>query len=119
MGLFDRWKLPSVNVPQARDLLDSGAVMLDVRDNNEWNAGRVPGAVHVPLNQVGAQAARRLPKGRIVIVACRSGSRSRSATRMLREKGIEAYTLSGGLRAWDREGQRIVGKSPTRPGAII
>ena len=119
MGFFDRFKLPSVNVPQAREYLDQGAVMLDVRENNEWNAGRVPGAVHVPFAQVGTQAARRLPKGRIVIVACRSGNRSRSATRMLRERGIEAYSLSGGLRAWEREGQRIVGKSATRAGAVI
>ena len=65
--------------------------MLDVRDNSEWNAGRVPGAVHVPAANVAAQAPKRLPKGRPVVVACRTGSRSKSATRLLREQGIEAY----------------------------
>ena len=117
MGLFDRFKLPSVKPAEAMEMLSSGATMLDVRDNSEWNAGRVPGAVHVPIKNVGAQAPKRLPKGRPVIVACRTGSRSKGATRILREKGIEAYSLTGGLTAWESAGGRITGKG-SRPGMI-
>ena len=98
-------------------MLRSGATLLDVRENAEWNAGHVPGAVHVPARQVGAQAAKRLPKGRPVIVTCRTGARSRSATRILREKGIDAFNLSGGMSAWESAGGRIVGKG-NRPGMI-
>lgn len=102
---------------QAKELLESGAAFLDVRENSEWNAGHVPGAVHVPARNVSDQAPKRLPKGRPVVVACRTGARSRGATRMLREKGIEAYNLSGGLAAWESSGGRVVGKG-NRPGMI-
>ena len=98
-------------------MLQSGASLLDVRDNGEWNVGHVPGAVHIPLRNVGAQATKRLPKGRPVIVTCRTGARSRGATRILREKGIEAFNLSGGMAAWESAGGRLVGKGK-RPGMV-
>jgi rhodanese-related sulfurtransferase len=117
VGFFDRFTLPSVKAADAMEMLSDGATMLDVRENSEWNAGRVPGAVHVPVKNVSAQAPKRLPKGRPVIVACRTGSRSKGAVRLLREKGIEAYSLSGGLTAWESAGGRIQGKG-NRPGMI-
>lgn len=117
VGLFDRFKLPSVKPAQAQEMLRAGATLLDVRENSEWNAGHAPGAVHVPVSNVGTQAPKRLPKGRPVIVTCRSGSRSRGATRILREKGIEAYNLSGGMSAWESAGGRLIGKG-NRPGTI-
>ena len=117
VGLFDRFKLPSVRPAEAQELLSSGAAFLDVRENAEWNAGHVPGAVHVPVRNVSAQAPKRLPKGRPVVVACRTGARSKGATRMLRAKGIEAYNLTGGMTAWESSGGRIVGKG-NRPGMI-
>ena len=117
MGLFDRFKLPTVKPAQAQEMLKSGATLLDVRENSEWNAGHAPGAVHIPVRNVGSQATKRLPKGRPVIVTCRTGARSRGATRILREKGIEAYNLSGGLSAWESSGGRVVGKG-NRPGTI-
>lgn len=117
MGLFDRFKLPSVKPDQAIEMLRSGATLLDVRDNAEWNAGHVPGAVHVPAKNVASQAMKRLPKGRPVIVTCRTGARSRGVTRILREKGVEAFNLSGGMAAWESAGGRLIGKG-NRPGMI-
>jgi rhodanese-related sulfurtransferase len=99
------------------DMLRSGATLLDVRENAEWNAGHVPGAVHLPAKNVAAQALKRLPKGRSVVVTCRTGARSRGVTRILREKGIDAVNLSGGMAAWESAGGRIVGKG-NRPGMI-
>lgn len=117
MGLFDRFKLPSVKPAEAMEMLRSGATMLDIRENNEWNAGHAPGAVHVPVKNVASQALKRLPKGRPVIVTCRTGARSRGATRILREKGVDAINLSGGMAAWESAGGRIIGKG-NRPGMI-
>lgn len=99
------------------EMLRSGATMLDIRENNEWNAGHAPGAVHVPVKNVASQALKRLPKGRPVIVTCRTGARSRGATRILREKGVDAINLSGGMAAWESAGGRIIGKG-NRPGMI-
>ena len=98
-------------------MLRSGATLLDVRDNAEWNAGHAPGAVHVPVRSVADQAPKRIPKGRPVIVTCRTGARSRGATRLLREKGIDAYNLAGGMSAWESAGGRVIGKG-NRPGII-
>jgi len=117
VGLFDRFKLPAVKADEAMEMLRSGATLLDVREKSEWNAGHAPGAVHVPVKNVPSQAVKRLPKGRPVIVTCRTGSRSRGATRILREKGIEAFSLSGGMNAWESAGGRVVGKG-NRPGVI-
>lgn len=117
MGLFDRFKQPQVNASKAIELVSGGATLLDVRENSEWNAGHAPGAVHIPLAQVATTAGRRLPKGRQVIVVCRSGSRAGGAARTLRAQGIEAVNLKGGLRAWEAAGGRIVGKG-NRPGVV-
>lgn len=117
VGWFDRFTLPSVKPDEAMDMLRSGASLLDVRENAEWNAGHAPGAVHVPVKHVADQAPKRIPKGRPVIVTCRTGTRSRGATRILREKGIDAYNLSGGMSAWESAGGRVIGKG-NRPGII-
>lgn len=98
-------------------LVTQGATLLDVRENNEWNAGHAPSAVHIPLDQVAAQAGRRLPKGKQVIVVCRSGARAGRAATTLRAAGMDAVNLRGGMRAWEGAGGRVVGKG-NRPGVI-
>lgn len=117
VGLFNRFKLPSVKPEEAQEMLRAGATLLDVRENSEWNAGHAPGAVHVPVRNVATQAPKRLPKGRPVIVTCKSGARSKGATRVLIEKGIDAYNLSGGMSGWESAGGRLVAKG-NRPGML-
>lgn len=117
MGFFSRFRKPSVSAADAIEQVAGGATLLDVRDNREWNAGHAPGAVHIPVDQVAGTAVRRLPKGKPVIVVCRSGSRASSATTTLRTLGIEAVNLRGGVRAWESAGGRVVGKG-NRPGIV-
>lgn len=117
MGFFSRFKQPAVPAAEAIRLVAEGATLLDVRENNEWNAGHAPGAIHIPAAQVAGQAPRRLPKGKQVIVVCRSGARARGATTALRSAGIEALNLRGGMRAWESAGGRVVGKG-NRPGVV-
>ena len=117
MGLFSRFRLPSVSAADAIAQVADGATLLDVRDNREWNAGHAPGAVHIPVDQVAATAVRRLPKGKPVIVVCRSGARASGATSTLRSLGIEATNLKGGMRSWESAGGRVVGKG-NRPGIV-
>ena len=106
----------SVKVAQARELVDDGAAMVDVRTTQEWNAGHPPFAVHVPLEAMGR--ASRLPKSKPVVVVCRSGSRSRQACKTLSGMGYEVVNLSGGLAAWRRAGQPLVDRNG-RPGGLI
>ncbi|AXE23592.1 rhodanese-like domain-containing protein [Streptomyces globosus] len=89
---------------------DGRAVLLDVREAPEWEAGHAPDALHLPLSRLTAGAP--LPasaQGRPVVAICRSGHRSRQAARLLADRGIEATDVTGGMTAWAREGLPVTG----------
>ncbi|MGN6780678.1 MAG: thioredoxin [Marmoricola sp.] len=77
--------------------------LLDVREDDEYAAGHVPGAEHIPMNQVPARLAE-LPSGRTVHVICQAGGRSRQVTDFLRQQGIDAINVAGGTGAWASRG---------------
>jgi len=79
--------------------------ILDVREPWEWEAGRIEGAIHIPLAQVMAGGERgMLDASRPVVVVCRSGNRSELAATMLRARGYDARNMEGGMEEWAREG---------------
>lgn len=85
------------------------AVLLDVREPDEWEAGRAPRAVHLPLSALEAGAG--LPaevRGRPLVVVCRSGNRSRQAAELLTARGAEAVDVIGGMRDWAGSGLPVV-----------
>jgi rhodanese-related sulfurtransferase len=86
---------------RARELVEEGALVLDVREPHEWQAGRIPGALHIPMGELGRRV-DEVPRDRTVVVACRSGGRSATVTRALSEAGYRAENLHGGLKAWAR-----------------
>ncbi|MEV6053599.1 rhodanese-like domain-containing protein [Streptomyces sp. NPDC052107] len=85
------------------------SLLLDVREADEWQAGRAPGAVHVPLTALAAGAG--LPAEaleRPLVVVCRSGRRSLRAVELLRARGVEAVDVIGGMREWAAAGLPVV-----------
>jgi rhodanese-related sulfurtransferase len=106
MGLFSR-RPAGVSPRQAQQLQHDGAVLLDVRENDEWAAGRAPGAVHVPLGQLAHRLAE-LPAGSEVVTVCRSGRRSATAAEHLRAAGFSVHNLDGGMQAWQAAGLPVV-----------
>ncbi len=98
---------PSVSATESLDLLRDGAILVDVREQNEWDAGHAAEAIHVPLAAIAAQAEALRSHDRIVVI-CRSGRRSATVVDQLRSLGIEAINLSGGLLAWQESGQGVV-----------
>jgi rhodanese-related sulfurtransferase len=84
---------------------DSAAVLLDVREDDEWSAGHAPEAVHVRLGELNPAA---ITTGRPVVAVCRSGARSRSAAMKLAGAGITVYNLAGGMKAWHGSGRPVV-----------
>jgi rhodanese-related sulfurtransferase len=78
--------------------------IVDCRETYEWVAGRIDGAVHIPLNGIMAGALGDLDAARPVVVVCRSGNRSELATLMLQARGFDAHNLEGGMEEWEREG---------------
>ena len=79
-----------------------GAVIIDVRTNKEYGQGHIPGAVHVPLADVGTKV-KKLKKDKEIVVYCQSGSRSIWAIKRLIGMGYtHLYNLKGGYSAWKR-----------------
>jgi len=100
-------RVPAVDVAEARQLLNDGALLLDVRRDDEWQAGHVPRARHIPLDQLVARAGE-VPLDQQIVAVCRSGARSGQAARFLRGSGVDVVNLDGGMRAWARAGGDIV-----------
>ena len=82
------------------ELAASGeAMLIDVRQDYEWEAGRIAGARHVEVNRLTAEAAS-IPKDRPVVFYCRGGSRSGMAAQAFREAGWDAHNIAAGITAW-------------------
>jgi rhodanese-related sulfurtransferase len=96
----------TVRMGRAAELLDAGAVLVDIREPAEWRSGHAPRARHIPLGRLDAEA-RRLPRDRPIVVMCASGMRSRGAAARLRAAGLQATSLAGGLAAWRNAGRGV------------
>ena len=97
-----------VDVNGAKSLRDAGAFVLDVRTQEEWQSGHVPGSTWIPLEQVESRFSE-VPQGRDILVVCQSGNRSATAREMLLNKGYSRVTsLRGGLQVWQASGLPMV-----------
>lgn len=86
-----------------RQVAGGEAELIDVRTQHEWDAGHVPGARHVPLDELPASAGE-LSRERPLLIYCRAGNRSAFAAEGLRSAGIEAHAIEGGALAWAERG---------------
>jgi rhodanese-related sulfurtransferase len=84
-----------------------GTVLLDVREQDEWDAGHAPGAVHIPLGELPDRVGE-LPGDAQLMVVCHSGGRSARATAWLSQGGYDAVNLDGGMVDWARAGLPVV-----------
>ena len=89
MGIFSFLGLGNGIIKAA---LKKGAVVIDVRNVNEYDQGRIPDSVNIPLNRIAASVERIRAMQRPVIFCCSSGTQSRQAVSILKEKGLnEVY----------------------------
>ena len=95
---------------------DDPAVLLDVREADEWAAGHAPHAVLVPMSEI-PQRIAELPAGRRIVCICRSGNRSGQVTAFLRHHGFDVVNLIGGSKAWVELGLPFV-DSAGNPGIV-
>lgn len=99
-----------VDVRQASSMSQQGALLLDVREQDEYAAGHAPNAQLIPLGQLSS----RLPeiaayKDKPIVVMCRSGRRSAKAVALLQEAGYsQVSNVKGGIQAWEGEGLEVV-----------
>lgn len=99
--------LPSVEAAA----VPSDGLVLDVREADEWAAGHVAGALHVPMSDFVArfgEVTEALADGRRAYVMCRVGGRSAQVTQYLVQQGIDAVNIDGGMLAWDGAGRPMI-----------
>jgi rhodanese-related sulfurtransferase len=106
-----------VDPAEADRLVAAGAVMVDVREDDEWEAGHAPVAVHVPVGQV-VDRMDELPTDQTIVCMCRVGGRSGSVAVHLAGAGYDVRNIAGGMQAWAAVGLPVVDASGA-PGRVI
>jgi rhodanese-related sulfurtransferase len=98
--------IAEIEVAVVVPVLDAGALLLDVREPEEWDAGHAPEARHVPLGQLPDRMGE-LDRSQPIVVICRSGARSALATEWLTTAGFDATNLIGGMQEWAHAGLAV------------
>ena len=95
--------MPEVDATEAIGLVADGTLLIDVREQDEWDAGHAPDARLVPLSQL-QERVGELPENTRMLIVCHSGMRSMRATAFLRAEGLDAVNVIGGMVAWSAAG---------------
>jgi rhodanese-related sulfurtransferase len=106
--MFSSPEIPSVTVDEVDGLVAEGALLIDIREQNEWDEARIPGATLKPMSSINDWY-QDLPRERAVILYCRSGQRSAHAVKALvGQAGFEnVLNMTGGIIAWADAGLPI------------
>jgi rhodanese-related sulfurtransferase len=99
--------VPASEVPE-------DAVVLDVREDDEWVAGHIDGATHIPMGEVPARL-EELPEADPLYVTCRGGGRSARVAAWLNANGYDAVNVGGGMGEWEAAGRPMVSESGQQP----
>lgn len=99
--------IAEITVTELKSIIDAGAegyVIIDVRNPNEWEIGKIPNTVLVPLPEIengnGVEKVRALLNGAKLIAHCKMGGRSMKALGILKQAGIDGINVQGGINAW-------------------
>ena len=100
--------IPEITVKELAAKLDQiGIVLIDVRNPNEFDIGRIPGSVLIPLSEIedgqGVAKVKELADGKELYIHCKMGGRSAKALQVLAEKGVHGTNVKGGINAWSEE----------------
>jgi len=91
-----------ISVEKVHEMLESNPeqiILLDVRTEGEYNAEYIPGAINIPLSDL-ENRIDELDSSKAIIVYCKTGSRSRTASETLAQRGFIVYNMEGGINAW-------------------
>ncbi|MBL1083206.1 rhodanese-like domain-containing protein [Streptomyces actinomycinicus] len=109
--------MPTVPVTDLKD----GDFLLDVREDDEWQAGHAAGALHIPVSEFVArygELTEAAPQDGRVHVICRSGGRSAQVTMYLVQQGIDAVNVDGGMQHWHATGRPVITEDG-KPGFVL
>ena len=95
-----------ISQAEAKEMMkkDDGHIIVDVRRQDEYESGHIPGAVLIPNESIGTEKPEELPdQDQIILVYCRSGNRSSQAAQKLFDMGYTKVYDFGGINTWDGE----------------
>lgn len=106
--------IPSFRVAE----LPADAYLLDVREPDEWAAGHIDGAAHIPMSALMGRV-DEVPRDREVVVVCKVGARSAQVAAFLGQRGWEnVRNLDGGVVAWVGAGRPLVSEAGAEPTVL-
>ena len=111
--MFSRPRIPSVPASSVAE----DAVVLDVREDDEWAAGHIDGSLHIPMHELPARLAE-VPADGPLVVACKVGGRSAQVVAWLAQQGYDVANLDGGLLAWASARRPLV-RDDGAPGGVL
>jgi rhodanese-related sulfurtransferase len=109
-------EISHVDPVEGRRRVEAGALLLDVRNPDEWQAGHAEGATWIPMQEL-AERQDELPTNRDIVVVCKVGGRSARVAEALVAAGYDAINVAGGLDAWQAAGLPIV-TDDGQPGTV-
>lgn len=105
-----REQIREVSPKEVKAMLDNNedVTLLDVREPNEWNMGRIPGAMHLPRGNLESKLEGMLDRERKIVVYCARGNRSALAALTMKQMGYDdVSSMSGGFQSWPDVGGQI------------
>ena len=105
-GVSSKTSYRQITADEAAQLMqeETGFVLLDVRTQEEYASGHIPGAICIPNETIGSEEIPELPdKDQLILVYCRSGNRSKQASQKLAEQGYTNVVEFGGINGWTGE----------------
>ncbi|MEU0498223.1 rhodanese-like domain-containing protein [Mycobacterium sp. NPDC006124] len=96
-----------VQIADVPETFDESVVLLDVREDDEWQRGHVQGAQHIPMGDVPARVGEIDPDATLYVV-CHAGGRSMRVSQWLARNGYEPQNVAGGMAAWAAAGRAVV-----------
>lgn len=96
-----------ISPAEAVDLVRDGAILLDVREQDEWDAGHAPQAQHLAMSELNARV-QELPQDVQLVCVCHAGGRSGRVAEALNRAGWQALNMAGGMHAWQAAGLPVV-----------
>jgi rhodanese-related sulfurtransferase len=113
---MDTSDVPQAQVSALPLEFGASALLLDVREEDEWQRGHAPGAQHIPMGDVPARM-DEIDPDKDLFVICHAGGRSRRVAQYLQRNGYEPVNVDGGMLAWAQAGRPVITDRGS-PGAV-
>jgi rhodanese-related sulfurtransferase len=107
MNGMDEVEVAQAQIVDVPSTFDGPVVLLDVREDDEWQRGHAPGAQHIPMGQVPSRIGEISAAARLFVV-CQAGGRSQRVAQYLARNGYTPVNVSGGMLAWAGAGRPVI-----------